>query len=106
MAEIDDEVNELLEEDLDVAGPGAATAAGDGDGGDDDDDNLEKMKAELKTFEEEAANFLVGLVYLVSAVASPALGWLLDRTGRQVDTLISMLDVRAVNEPSRISQCP
>ena len=58
------------------------------------------------SFEEEAANFLVGLVYLVSAVASPALGWLLDRTGRQVDTLISMLDVRAVNEPSRISQCP
>ena len=58
------------------------------------------------SFEEEAANFLVGLVYLVSAVASPALGWLLDRTGRQVDTLITMLDVRAVNEPSRISQCP
>ena len=58
------------------------------------------------SFEEEAANFLVGLVYLVSAVASPALGWLLDRTGRQVDTFISMLDVRAVNEPSRISQCP
>ena len=58
------------------------------------------------SFEEEAANFLVGLVYLVSAVASPALGWLLDRTGRQVDTLISMLDVRAVNEPSRITQCP
>ena len=58
------------------------------------------------SFEEEAANFLVGLVYLVSAVASPALGWLLDRTGRQVDTFISRLDVRAVNEPSRISQCP
>ena len=57
------------------------------------------------SFEEEAANFLVGLVYLVSAVASPALGWLLDRTGRQVDTseyLSPYLQIcnRAVNEPS------
>ena len=63
------------------------------------------------SFEEEAANFLVGLVYLVSAVASPALGWLLDRTGRQVDTLEYLspyLQIcnRAVNEPSRKSQCP
>ena len=57
------------------------------------------------SFEEEAANFLVGLVYLVSAVASPALGWLLDRTGRQVDIsgyLSPYLQIcnRAVNEPS------
>ena len=62
------------------------------------------------SFEEEAANFLVGLVYLVSAVASPALGWLLDRTGRQVDTLEYLspylhIAIRAVNEPSRNSQC-
>ena len=63
------------------------------------------------SFEEEAANFLVGLVYLVSAVASPALGWLLDRTGRQVDIsgyLSPYLQIcnRAVNEYSRKSQCP
>jgi len=49
------------------------------------------------SFEEEAANFLVGLVYLVSAVASPALGWLLDRTGRQVTWLCLALLVSAAS---------
>jgi len=35
-------------------------------------------------FRVEEANFITGLVYLVSAVASPVFGFLIDRTGRNI----------------------
>lgn len=39
-------------------------------------------------FDMEQANFITGLVYLVSAVASPVFGLLIDRTGRNISWVI------------------
>ena len=48
-------------------------------------------------FDAQTANFLVGLVYLVSAVSSPLLGWLLDRTHRNMVWMVASLSVSVVS---------
>jgi len=40
------------------------------------------------SFDIEQANFITGLVYLVSAVASPVFGLLIDRTGRNISWVV------------------
>jgi len=48
-------------------------------------------------FDGQTANFIVGLVYLISALASPLLGWMLDRTHRNLRWMSGSVLVSAMS---------
>eukprot|EP00092_Neocalanus_flemingeri_P022365 GFUD01024256.1.p1 GENE.GFUD01024256.1~~GFUD01024256.1.p1 ORF type:complete len:476 (-),score=103.76 GFUD01024256.1:150-1577(-) len=48
-------------------------------------------------FDEQEANFIIGLVYLVSAIASPFFGFLIDKTGKNLSWVLMAVAVSAIS---------